>query len=144
MAETPYEGKKYVFLIDPANGTNYGLIVCLTDNSFNLTANVIDASSKCGTYKFNGVKDRTIEITGNMIMTPDSGHYSEADLHTLFENDTPFGWLFGPETPEAGDTYYTGVDAIISNLGISAPNEGAVTFTATVQLNGVPVQNEQS
>lgn len=144
MADTPYEGKKYVVLIDPANGNNYGLLVCLTENSFNRTANTIDASSKCGTHKFNGVKDRTIDISGNMVMTPDSGHYSEYDLNTLFENDTPVGWLFGPETPEAGDKFYTGVDAILSSVSISAPNEGAVTFSATMQLNGVPTAHEQS
>lgn len=140
MAETPYEGKKYVFLIDPTNGTTYGLVVCLNENSFSRSAGVIDASSKCGTHKFNGVKDRTIEISGNVTMTPNVTHYSEADLHTLFENDTPFGWAFGPETPVTDDVRYTGTGAIISNLSIAAPKEGALTFSATVQLNGVPTQ----
>ena len=132
-------------MIDTNNtGVIYDAVVCLTSNSFERTANVIDASSKCGTYKLNGIKERTINIEGNVIFVPDSGNISEGELNDIFENDTPFAWLFGPETPEPGEQFYTGVDAILSSLTMTAPNDGALTFSGTVQLNGVPVRNEES
>ncbi len=146
MANTPYEGKKYVFFIDPTNTDPSdeefapGLVVCLTENSYNRSASVVDASSKCGTYQFNGTKTRTIDIAGQVIFAPeDTEQMSEGDLNALFENDTPFSWLLGPETPVDGDQYYTGMDAVISDLALTAPLDGPVGFTATIQVNGVPV-----
>lgn len=145
MAQTPVEGKNVLFLIDTANtGASYDLVVCLTSNSYERTANVIDASSKCGTYKLNGLKDRTIQLEGIIMKAPDAGKLTEGELNNIFENDTQFAWLFGPENPGVDDIYYTGVDAIISNLTYAAPQDGAATFSATVQLNGVPVQGEGS
>lgn len=144
MAERNIEGKNMVFLIDPANGSDYDLVVCLTANSYERTANVIDANSKCGTSKLNGVKERTIQIEGNVMFDVATGRVSEADLNNLFENDTPFGWKFGPETPEAGDISYIGTGAIISSLSLSAPLDGVTTFSATIQVNGVPTQVEES
>jgi hypothetical protein len=145
MAITPIEGKRYVILIDTANtGSSYDLVVCLTSNSFERSANVIDASSKCGTAKLNGVKERTIQLEGNVQKAPDAGQITEGDLNDIFENDTKVAWLFGPENPEAGEVYYTGVDAIVSNLTLTAPQDGALTFSGTMQLNGVPVKHEGS
>lgn len=145
MAIRPIEGKRYVFLIDTANtGASYDLVVCLNENSFERSANVIDASSKCGTAKLNGVKERTIQISGNVQKAPDAGTITEGDLNDIFENDTEIAWLFGPEAPDLGESYYTGVDAIISNVALQAPKDGALTFSATVQLNGVPARGEGS
>jgi len=149
MANTPYEGKKYVFLIDPTNtepsdmGVAPSLVVCLTENSYTRSASVIDASSKCGTYQLNGPKTRTIDLSGQVIFAPDGTAMSEGELNDLFENDTRFSWLHGPETPESGDQYYTGADAVISDLVLTAPNDGVVEFTATVQVNGVPVRHTE-
>lgn len=144
MAQRIVNGKDMIFMIDPANGSYYDLVVCLTSNSYERSSAVIEASSKCGTRQLPGTKTRTIQIEGEVEFESGAGRMSEADLNTLFENDTPFGWLFGPETPIAGDVYYTGVDAILSNLTISAPTDGAATFSGTVQLNGVPVQITES
>lgn len=144
MANNPIEGKRVVFGIDPANGTAYDTVVCLTGNSYSRAANVIDASSKCGTKKLNGVKDRTIQIEGILDISPAAGTMSEETLNSLFENDTKFGWFFGPETATAGEITYTGTDAIISNLELSAPQDGATTFSATIQLSGVPTQTIES
>lgn len=144
MANTPVEGKRIIFMIDLNNGEDYGPVVCLTSNSMALAANVIDASSKCGTYKFNGVKDRTIQIEGVVIFNPDVPGQSAGAIVSAFENDTPFGWLHGPETPLPFDEYYTGVDAVFSNVTLTAPQEGAYTFSATVQLNGIPVLHQES
>jgi predicted secreted protein len=141
MAQRTAEGKNLVLLIDTLNtGSSYDLVVCLTSNSFARTANVIDASSKCGTEKINGVKDRTIALEGTVQFDPSVGKLSEGDLNDIFENDTRVAWLFGPETPVAGDYYYTGTDALLSDLTLDAPNDGAATFTGTLQLSGVPVR----
>lgn len=140
--ETPYEGKKYLFFIDTTNtpGGPYEMVVCLTSNTYTRAANVVDASSKCGTFKFNGDKDRTIEIAGQVIFLPGTGNISEAELNTLFENDAKFSWRMGPETPVEGDVSYEGINSIVSNLAIDAPKDGALSFTATIQVNGVPTQ----
>lgn len=145
MAQRTVEGKNLLLLIDTANtGASYDLVVCLTSNSFTRTANVIDASSKCGTEKLNGVKDRTIALEGTLQFDPTVGKVSEGDLNDIFENNTKVAWLFGPETPVAGDQYYTGVGAILSDLTLDAPNDGAATFTGTLQLNGVPVRTVET
>mgnify|MGYP006921314912 CR=1 FL=1 len=144
MANIPVNGKLWVFGIDLTNtGTNYDTIVCLTENSFERSANVIDASSKCGTYKLNGIKERTITIAGNVIFNPDANNVSEGVLNDAFENDTPFAWFFGPEAPESGQDTYTGVGALLSELSMTAGNDAALTFTGTVQLNGVPVRTTE-
>lgn len=140
MANDTLEGKRIVFLIDPANGSSYDLVVCLTNNTYTRAANVIDASSKCGTKKLNGIKDRTIQIEGIVEINSAAGRISEADLNSYFENDTKIGWAMGPETAGTGEVTYSGIDAIISNLELSAPQDGAATFSATVQLSGVPTQ----
>jgi predicted secreted protein len=145
MAQRTVEGKNLVLLIDTLNtGDSYDLVVCLTSNSFTRTANVIDASSKCGTEKINGVKDRTIALEGTLQFDPSVGKISEGDLNDIFENNTKVAWLFGPENPVDGDQYYTGVNAILSDLTLDAPNDGAATFSATLQLNGVPVRSVET
>jgi predicted secreted protein len=138
--ERPIEGKNLLFFIDPANGTNYSLVVCLTNQSFNRAANVIDATSKCGTRKLNGTKDRTIDIEGQVMYDPDAGHVSEAALNNYFEADTSVGWKMSQATPEVDDVIYSGTDAVISNVVLAAPLDGVTTFTATLQLTGVPTQ----
>ncbi len=136
--ERPIEGKNLMFFIDPANGTDYDLVICLTSQSFTRAANVIDATSKCGTRKLNGTKDRTIELEGQVMYSPDADRFSEGELNDLFEADTPVGWKWAQAEPEAGDDIYSGIDGLISNLVISAPLDGVTTFTATLQLTGVP------
>lgn len=145
MATNPVEAKDQVFLIDTGNtGASYDLVVCLTDSSLERTANVIDASSKCGTVKMNGVKERTIQISGIIMKTLGANEITEGTLNDIFEADTKFAWLFGPEDPGDDDIYYTGINAILSNLTYTAPKEGPATFSGTVQLNGVPVKHEGS
>jgi hypothetical protein len=139
--QIPVEGKHLVFLIDLANGTSYGGVVCLDTVSMALAANVITSASRCGTVKYNGDKDRTIQLSGFYVFSPTAPTHSAGDIVDAFENDTRFGWLFGPETPVDGEEYYTGIDALFSNVEIGAPQEGGATFSATVQLTGVPVHH---
>lgn len=144
MANIPVNGKRWVFGIDLTNeGVNYDTIVCLTNNTYERTASVIDANSKCGTFKLIGPKDRTITLDGNVIFNPDADNVSEGVLNDAFENDTPFAWFFGPETPLPGEDTYTGTDALISALTMTAPNDGVLTFNGTVQINGVPVRTTE-
>lgn len=144
MATEPIEGKKLVILVDFANGTTYGELICLTEATMQLAANVITAASRCGTTKFNGDKDRTIDINGLWVFNPESPKQSAGAVVDAFENDTRVGWLFGPETPGSGDEWFTGVDAIFSNVTIGAPQEGAATFTATMQLGNAPEHHFES
>ena len=141
MAQRLVEGKNIVFMIDPANGEAYDLVVCLTNNSYERTSATIDASTKCGDRQLAGTKTRTIQIEGEIEVESASGRMSEAELNTLFENDTRFGWLFGPETPVTGDVFYTGIDALITSLTFGAPLEGSATFSGTIALSGTPTMH---
>ncbi len=141
MANDAVEGKKMLLLLDSTNTPDapYDMVVCLTSSSFTRAANVIDASTYCGTKKVNGTKDRTIEIDGEIEVNSEAGRISEFDLNTIFENDTKVRWLFGPQDPLPGEYYYEGSDAVISNVSLSGQTEGNATFSATLQLSGTPV-----
>ncbi len=145
MPQIPIEGKTIVMQIDITNvGSSYDLIVCQTGGSFERTANIIDANSKCGPFKLNGLKDRTIQIEGLIMKDPDAGNLTEGDLNDIFEGDTKVAWMWGAVNPGPNDIYYTGSNAIISGVTYTAPQDGAATFSATFQLNGVPVRGEGS
>lgn len=128
-----------MFYIDPANGINYSLVICLTSQSYNRAANVIDATSKCGTLQLNGTKTRSFDIEGQIMYNPEVGQVSEKELNDYFEADTKIGWKQSRAIPVDGDVIYSGVDAIISNLTATAPLDGVSTFSATLQINGVPI-----
>lgn len=141
MATEPVEGKRLVFLVDPDNGTEYGALICLTEASYTAAANVISAASRCGTTKYNGDKDRTFDISGFYVFDPTDPAISAGGVFDMFEADTRFGYLFGPETPVDDEEYFTGINALFSNITIGAPQEGAATFTATVQIGEAPVRH---
>lgn len=139
--ENVITGKEILVFLDPAGGTAFGkLIVCLNSNSFNRSASVIDATSKCGTKKLNGEKERSLEIEGNIVYIPGTDAISEGDLNDLFEDDQEVGWKWARAIPEDGDDIYTGV-GIISKLTASAPKDGVATFSATIEINGVPTHD---
>lgn len=137
MAERQVAGKDILLMIDPAGGTSYKTIVCLTSNGLKRTTSIIDAASKCGSSSTPGAQTVTVDFTGQVVVSPDVTHVSEGDLHDLWQASTNIGWAMGPAVPVAGDVTYNG-QGFISDLSDTFDMNGA-TFTGTlsVGLGGV-------
>lgn len=139
MAERQVTGKNVLLFLDPAGGTSYKLIVCLTENSYERTKTVVEATTKCGTNTLPGTISRTVNFSGQVVVDPDTGRISEADLDDYFEDDTVVGWKMGPAVPVADDVTYSGV-GYISDLSATYGTNDAATFSASLKVNGTPTK----
>lgn len=128
-------GKDIILAIDPAAGTNYDLIVCLTSNSLERTTAVIDAGSKCGPELLPGIQSITMPFAFNDVFDTANGEISESALHPLWASSQTISWKFGPVTPVAGDVTYTGL-GYISDLKTTAANNQQVQTTGTISVQG--------
>lgn len=138
MAQRKVNGKDILLFIDPAGGTDYKTIVCLTSNSKKLATATLDAASKCGPDSSPGAQTISIDFTGQVVVSPDTGKVSEADLFTLWANSTQIGWKIGPAVPVEGDVIYE-KQGFIADLSDTYDMNGA-TFTGTIAVSGTPVQ----
>lgn len=125
--------------IDPAGGTNFDLVVCLTSNGIERTTQVIDAASKCGPEKLPGVRSIQIPFAFNDVLDANNGEISESDLHDLWQNQTIITFKYGKITPGAGDVTYTGT-GFISDLKSTAAQNAASASTCTIEVQGDLVQ----
>ena len=89
MAERKVTGKSVMLFIDPAGGTAYSLVICLTSNSLKRATTIIDAASKCGPDSQPGLQQISIDLAGQVMVSPAVGRISEADLHDLWVASTP-------------------------------------------------------
>lgn len=135
----PVTGNDIILAIDPAGGTNYYLIVCLTSNSLERTTAVIDAGSKCGPSLLPGVQTVSIPFAFNDMFDTSNGEVSEGDLHPLWASSQTISWKFGKVTPVAGDVTYTGL-GYISDLKTTAGLTTPVATTGTISVQGNIVQ----
>ncbi len=131
-------GNTVLLFIDPDNGTNYDLIVCLTSNSLDLTTNQIDASSKCGPSILPGTQTFTAPFEFHDVWDTNNGEISAAALFALLVSKATFSWKFGPAIPAAGDNTYTG-HGFLATLNINAAQNTPVSGTGTVAIQGIPV-----
>lgn len=138
MAERKINGKDIILMVDPAGGTAYSTIVCLTSNSKKLTTAILDAATKCGPDSQAGTQTVTIDFTGSVAVDPDAERISEGDLYPLWKDSTTIGWKIGPAVPVEGDVSYTGT-GFISDLSDTYDMNGA-TFTGTIAASGTPTQ----
>ena len=138
MADRLVNGKDILFFIDPAGGTDYQLIVCLTSNSLNRATSVIDSASKCGPASTAGPTTVSIDLAGQVVVEPDTDHLAEADLNDLLFDDTVVGWKMGPAVPVTGDVSYSGT-GFLSSLNATYDMNGA-TFSGTFQPSGRPAK----
>ncbi len=136
MAEHKLAGDLVLLLIDPAGGTSYDTVVCGTGLSITGEANIIDATSKCGSDVIAGIPPpATIEFEGQQLFDPASGKISGADIFDLFQNQTIIGWKVAPDTPATGDPIKSG-KAIISSLGEDYALGSPSTFSITLTVKG--------
>ncbi len=136
MAERNVSGKDVLLFIDPAGGTTYDLIVCLTANSKKIATSVVDAASKCGPSSTPGPTTVTIDFAGQIMVEPGASRLSEGALHDLIMAGTTIGWKISPAIPVNGDDLYSG-KGFFASLDTNWDLNGA-TFSGSIGIKGTP------
>lgn len=141
MAERKVIGSDQLFFIDPAGGTTYSLVVCLTSQSFSIVNNLIDAKSKCGADKLPGTQEFSAAFEGQVIMEAGTLRVGAFDLITLCLNKTTIGWKMGPASPVTGDVIKSGT-AFLSKYDETAGQDDPATFSCELGIYGTPTVTE--
>lgn len=137
MAEHKVQGGTMLLFIDPAGGTAYDTVVCLTSVGKSDSVNVIDAASACGPDKSPGVLDISYTFEGQHLQDPISGKISGTDLRILLRSKTTIGWKIEPVTVVAGDEIESGT-GFLSELSSTYAFDSVGTFSGTLQPIGTP------
>lgn len=137
--ETEIKGGEYWLMIDPAGGTDYTNLVCLTDHDINLTNSTQTKQTYCGPLSVPGDQSQNISFNAVIIRNPDSGRMSAPDIYTLAQNKTTFSWKSAAIAPINGDVTKTGKGYFSSyREGYSAAD--LASFSATLQVDGLVTQ----
>jgi hypothetical protein len=137
MAEHKVAGGTMLLFIDPAGGTSYDTVVCLTSVSKADSVTVVDASSACGPDKSPGTIELSYSFEGQHLQDPSSGKVSGTSLRQLLRSKTTIGWKIAPETPVTGDEIESGT-GFLSELSSTYAFDSVGTFTGTIQPFGDP------
>jgi hypothetical protein len=137
MAEHKVAGGTMLLFIDPAGGTSYDTVVCLTSVSKADSVTVVDASSACGPDKSPGTIELSYSFEGQHLQDPTSGKVSGTSLRQLLRAKTTVGWKIAPETPVTGDEIESGT-GFLSELSSTYAFDSVGTFTGTIQPFGDP------
>jgi hypothetical protein len=141
MAERkPDVGSIGVFI---KTASQFLILVCQTDLTFDRSRDTIDANTKCGPDQIPS-NNPTFEISGTAQVwlfdddNPESAtKLSEAGADRLLVNKTVFEWKIGPlsgvQVP--GDVVYSG-EGFFTNLSTSWGNEDAASFDFTISIKG--------
>jgi predicted secreted protein len=140
MAARKMVGKDNVLLIDPAGASTYKTVLCLTENSFKIANDIIDAKSKCGADKVPGAQSFEVSCSGFLHVASGATELDAGDLYTLASAQTTIGWKIGKATPVADDVAWSGT-AFIANFDANFPLDGPATFSMTLGVYGTPTQN---
>lgn len=143
MAEHKVSGGTMLLFIDPAGGTDYDTVVCLTSVGKSNTVNVIDASSACGPDKSPGTIEISYSFEGQHLQDPATGKISGTSLLQLLRNKTTIGWKIAPETPVTGDEIEEGT-GYLSELSSTYGYDAVGTFTGALQPYGEPTITVQA
>ena len=143
MAEHKVAGGTMLLFIDPAGGTDYDTVVCLTSVSKADSITVVDASSACGPDKSPGTLELSYSFEGQHLQDPDSGKVSGTSLRQLLRAKTTIGWMIAPESPVAGDEIEEGT-GFLSELSSTYAFDSVGTFTGTIQPYGDPTLSIES
>jgi hypothetical protein len=137
MAEHKVQGSTMLLFIDPAGGTAYDTVVCLTSVGKSDSVNVIDAASACGPDKSPGMLDLSYTFEGQHLQDPDSGKISGTDLRVLLRSKTTIGWKIAPVSVVGGDEIESGT-GFFSELSSTYSFDSMGTFSGTLQPIGTP------
>lgn len=137
MAEHKVAGGTMLLFIDPAGGTDYDTVVCLTSVGKSDSINVVDASSACGPDKSPGTLEISYSFEGQHLQDPVSGKISGTSLRQLLRAKTTIGWKIAPESPVTGDEIEEGT-GYLSELSSTYAYDSVATFSGTLQPYGTP------
>lgn len=143
MAERKIHGKDILLFIDPAGGTSYSTIICLTTQSIKRATTIVDSASKCGPDSTPGAKTVGIDFTGQQVATPDSGHISGIDLRALWASSATIGWKMAPAVPAEGDPITEGT-GFVATLDDTYDLNNPASFTGSLGVYGTPTETIHS
>lgn len=126
-----------LLFIDPAGGTNYDTVVCLTSVGKTDSIDPVDASSACGPDKSPGKVAISYSFEGQHLQDPDTGKISGTSLRQLLRAKTFFGFKIAPVTPVLGDEIEEGV-GYFSELSSTYSFDSVGTFSGVIQPVGQP------
>lgn len=137
MAEHKVAGGTMLLFIDPAGGTDYDTVVCLTNVTKSATVSVVDASSACGPDKSPGTVELSNGFEGQHLQDPDTGKISGTSLRQLLLAKTTIGYKIAPESPVTGDEIEVGT-GFLSELSSTYQFDSIGTFTGSLNPFGQP------
>ena len=137
MAEHKVSGGTMLLFIDPAGGTAYDTVVCLTSVGKSDSVNVVDAGSACGPDKSPGVLDISYSFEGQHLQDPVTGKVSGTSLRQLLRSKTTIGWKIAPESPAIGDEIEEGT-GFLSELSSTYAFDSVGTFSGSFMPYGEP------
>jgi hypothetical protein len=143
MAEHKVAGGTMLLFVDPAGGTSYDTVVCLTTVGKSASVSVVDASSACGPDKSPGTIELNYTFEGQHLQDPVTGRISGTSLRQLLMAKTTVGWKISPETPVTGDEIESGT-GYLSDLSSTYAFDSVGTFTGTIQPFGTPTITVQA
>lgn len=117
-----------------ANDAAYALVGLATEHSLNRSRGAIDVSTKDSgddSTFISGRRNQTISVSGVFDHTEDDGYTKLSDAYEA-SNGTVYVLL---TSTNSGDTEWYG-SGVITDLSVSFPDEGASTFSASIQLSG--------
>ena len=140
MAEHKLSGNDILLFIDPAGGTTYDTVICLTNQTWKGGVSIIDASTKCGPDSLPGKPNpQTVTFDGQHIYDATTGRISGPGLLPLMQNSTTIGWKISPVVLQNGDEILTGT-GFISELDKAYSDNSPATFTGTISIYGQTTQ----
>jgi len=137
MAEHKVQGGTMLLFIDPAGGTSYDTVVCLTSVGKSDSVTVVDASSACGPDKSPGTVEISYSFEGQHLQDPAGGTISGTDLRTLLRAKTTVGFKIAPVSPVTGDEVEEGT-GYFSELSSTYSFDSVGVFSGTIQPYNVP------
>lgn len=137
MAARKMVGKDNVLLIDPVGGVTYQTVLCLTENSFEIANDIIDAKTKCGADNIPGAQSFVVSCAGQLMVDGGATELDAAELYGLASAVTTIGWKIGKVTPASKDVSWAGT-GFLANLKMSFPQDGPATFTCDLGIYGTP------
>ena len=134
------DGKDVLLFLDLDGGESYKAIVCLDEQSFGVTSNVIDANSKCGPDTRAGVlSNGPVPFAGQFVTNPENNEVSAADIFTAAQAQTTVGWKIAKVDPQEGDPIYEG-KGFFSSFEQTFPKDDVVRFTGEISVMGTITQ----
>ena len=135
MAQNEVNGRDLLVFIDPAGGTSWKSVICLTSNTISNSLTELDATSKCSNKWVPGAKFEATITGEGFLVDQDTGIATDLgypELYDLFDSKVTFNVKFGKASANTGEAIYTG-SAFITKLDLVAKDDALTTFSITIR-----------